>query len=463
MSYDFGCVDALSFSVGRPFFLKLDFYQFCVEKADGGFPVLDGEFVGFVQQGLLLFSTTCDNGACILSLPPFFLACLTPFGCPPCDILSLIWVTFYIIEVFLLFGNILNEATQGLDSLYKDIYNFFKVLLRRLVMLNVYIDAQRWLSIYEFSDDNHEQFGKLCELVDKNEINVFLPEQTYEEVLRNRENKIRDALKQFDKLNIPAIPNLCKGYTEYETLKELIKQMEILHRGFLRKIQEDNNLRQLYADKVLDELFTKIDIIPRTQDLINKAKIRFDVGNPPGKDKSYGDAINWETLLEKVPNEEDIYFISSDKDYKSVLDEEKLNQYLHDEWNRNKKSKIFFHTSLAEFIRMHLKSVELKTENAKEELIGLLVNTPDFNSTHIIISKLSQFSNWTENQVIKLLQAADRNNQVYWIINDPDIKSFYNGLLKDRKEQMLKHPELNCILDRLGYKIDFEDGHGVQT
>jgi predicted nucleic acid-binding protein len=209
-------------------------------------------------------------------------------------------------------------------------------------MLNVYIDAQRWLSIYEFSSDNHEQFGKLNELIDNNEIKVFLPEQTYEEVLRNRENKIENALKQFNKLNIPAIPNLCKGYDEYETFKELINHLEIFHRDFLRKIQEDINTKQLYADKILDELFIKINKIPRNQGLIEKAKIRFDIGNPPGKEKSYGDAINWETLLEAVPNGENIFFISSDKDYKSVLDEVKLNQYLNDEWNKTKESEIFF-------------------------------------------------------------------------------------------------------------------------
>jgi predicted nucleic acid-binding protein len=328
---------------------------------------------------------------------------------------------------------------------------------RGFTMLNVYIDAQRWLSIYEFSNDNHEQFSKLVELIDNGEINVFLPEQTYEEVLRNRENKIRDALKQFEKLNTPAIPNLCRGYGEYKTFRELINHMEIFHRDFLRKIHEDINAKQLYADKVLDELFTKINRIQRTQSLIDKAKIRFDVGNPPGKDKSYGDAISWETLLETVPDGENIYFISSDKDYKSVLDEVKLNQYLHDEWNRIKGSKIFFHTSLTDFISMHLKSIELKSENDKEELIGLLANTPNFGSTHSVISRLSQFSNWTDNQVIRLLQAADRNNQVYWIINDYDISSFYNGLLADRKDRMLKNPELSWILDRLGYKDDLDN------
>jgi len=324
-------------------------------------------------------------------------------------------------------------------------------------MLNVYIDAQIWLSIYDCSDDNHEQFGKLGELIDKKEIKVFLPQQTHEEVLRNRENKIKEAQKQFEMLTIPKITNLCKVYDEYNTFMESVKQMKIIHKDLIGRIQEGIKTKQLYADKVLDELFTKIDIITRTIKLINDAKIRFDVGNPPGKDKSYGDAINWETLLETVPKGEDIYFISSDKDYKSALDDEKLNQYLYDEWKRKKDSEIYFHTSLTSFICMHLKNVALKTENDKEELIELLGKTQNFNNTHSVILRLSQFKNWTDEQVVKLLQAADKNSQVYWIIKDDDIKSFYDRVLKNRQEQMLKHYELAWILDRLGYKSDSDN------
>jgi len=324
-------------------------------------------------------------------------------------------------------------------------------------MLNVYIDAQRWLSIYDYSNDNHEQFNKLADLIDKGEINVYLPEQTYEEVLRNRENKIENALKKFKDLNTPAIPNLCRGYDEYHTLKEMINHMERLHKDFLRKIYEDINTKNLYADKVLQELFKKIKVIQRTQAIIEKAKIRYDVGNPPGKDKSYGDAINWEILLDNVPNNTDLFFISSDKDYKSVLNDEKLNQYLLDEWCTKKKSKIFFHTSLSDFFQLYLKDIELKTEQQKDELIEELGKSPNFYSTHSLISKLSQFSNWTDNQVVKLLQFADRNSQVYCIINDYDIRSFYNEILKDRVCKMLSIPDLNWILERLGYKNEMSE------
>jgi len=324
-------------------------------------------------------------------------------------------------------------------------------------MLNIYIDSQIWLSIYNCSDDNHEQFGKLGELIDKKEIKIFLPQQTHEEVLRNRENKIKEAQKQFESLTIPNIPNLFKFYDEYKTFLESGKQIKIIHKDLIGRIQEDNKTKKLFADKVLDELFTKINIISRTPELIDKAKIRFDVGNPPGKDKSYGDAINWETLLETIPNGKDIYFISSDKDYKSVLDDDKLNQYLYDEWKRIKKSEIYFYTSLTGFICMHLKNIELKTEIDKEELIELLGKTQNFSNTHSVISRLTKFKNWTDDQVIKLLQAAEKNCQVYWIIKDNDIKSFYDKLLKGRKEQMLKISELAWILDRLGYKSDSDN------
>ena len=43
-----------------------------------------------------LSSMPCDNGAYIPSLLPVFLSWLTPFGRPPCGVLSLIWVTFSI-------------------------------------------------------------------------------------------------------------------------------------------------------------------------------------------------------------------------------------------------------------------------------------------------------------------------------------------------------------------------------
>ena len=91
-------------------------------------------------------------------------------------------------------------------------------------MMNVFIDAQIWLSIYEFSSDNQEQFSKLKDLQDK-DVKVFLTEQVVNEVVRNRENKIKDALNKFKEINIQT-PNLCKGYEEYKIFQKLINHIQ---------------------------------------------------------------------------------------------------------------------------------------------------------------------------------------------------------------------------------------------
>jgi hypothetical protein len=78
--------------------------------------------------------------------------------------------------------------------------------------------------------------------------------------------------------------------------------------------------------------------------------------------------------------------------------------------------------------------------------------TGTFATTHSIISKLSRFSSWTDDQIIQLLQAADINNQVWGIINDFDVHSFYNNILKDKLDVVIERSELSWILERLGYK-----------
>ena len=67
------------------------------------------------------------------------------------------------------------------------------------------------------------------------------------------------------------------------------------------------------------DFFDGLEFISSSEELVNRAIVRFNTGNPPGKDRKYGDAINWETLLESVPCGEDLFFISADKDYASIL------------------------------------------------------------------------------------------------------------------------------------------------
>ena len=79
---------------------------------------------------------------------------------------------------------------------------------------NLFIDTNIWLSLFHYTNDDLEQLGKLRALVGT-DIRLFIPEQIYNEVYRNRENKIKDALYQFEKFSL-SFPAFFKNYEEYD-------------------------------------------------------------------------------------------------------------------------------------------------------------------------------------------------------------------------------------------------------
>ncbi len=78
----------------------------------------------------------------------------------------------------------------------------------------------------------------------------------------------------------------------------------------------------------------------------------------------------------------------------------------------------------------YLKSID-PIENEKANLIDSLKNSFSFATTHEIIEKLDKHSNWSDRQIEKLLKIAIVNNQVGSIINDVDVKSFYENIISE--------------------------------
>lgn len=101
-------------------------------------------------------------------------------------------------------------------------------------------------------------------------------------------------------------------------------------------------------------------------------------------------------------------------------------------------------TNNEELERFHLSCVKEKAEETKnqseeearkEDLINLLEDSNTFANTHLIIKKLNKFTEWSDAQRAKLFKAAEENSQVSLIIEDEDIKQFFNKLSEngDRK------------------------------
>lgn len=284
--------------------------------------------------------------------------------------------------------------------------------------------------MYHFSSDDIGQFAKLNDLTGE-DIRLIIPRQVVNEVKSNRENKIMDAIKKFTFPDLQ-FPVFCKNYDEYTGIYKGYNSLKEQFNAWKKTIEENILQEALPADITIKEFFHDDAIIDITEALTKKAELRYRLGNPPGKDNRLGDAIIWECLLANVPDGEDLYFISSDKDYQSMFDSNSMNPFLIQEWREKKGSNIFYYKKLVVFLDEHIKEIQLQSEKDKAELINNLRNSTSFTNTHQFINKLSEYTDWTEDEIEDLCTSVWENNQVSWIFTDSDIFSFYQSLLENR-------------------------------
>ena len=292
-------------------------------------------------------------------------------------------------------------------------------------MKHLFLDSNIWLSLYSFSNDDLEQFEKLEQLIGIG-IQIIITKQVRDEVIRNRENKIKEALKDFD-IRALSFPGFSKGYSEYEEIKKEYSNLKNRFYLWKKRISNDIADRKLPADKVIDRFFKKIEIV-ECDKYVEAAKLRFDLGNPPGKKGSYGDAINWECLLDCVDSD-DLYLISTDIDYRSSLNDDRLNPFLENEWKTKKNTSIHFYKELAFFLKENFEDIKLKEEEDRIKNIDLLIGSVSFVNTHGVIAMLNKHTNWPEDDIERACSAAVNNKQVEWIFTDPDVISFYRRLI----------------------------------
>lgn len=298
--------------------------------------------------------------------------------------------------------------------------------------MNIFIDTNIYLSLYHFSKDDLEKLEILVKLVKDEEIKLFYSDQINDEYKRNRERRILEANSGFSKSVKIEIPQIIKDYDEFNTLKDLQKSINKEINSLSKKLLEDAKSFNLKADKVIADLFDVAILLETNIDIHNLAKQRVEKGNPPGKDSSIGDAINWELLLSDFPNEE-LVFISDDKDFKSLLDEKQMKSFLANEWKDKKQSEIEYFHSISDFLKKYYKDIKLSTELEKDSLINNLSMSDCFATTHNYISKLNTHTEYTASQANEIIRSALSNRQVYWIVCDSDVFEFISSIVKKYK------------------------------
>lgn len=282
--------------------------------------------------------------------------------------------------------------------------------------MNLFIDTNIFLNFYHFSKNDLEELDKLSVTIRNKEIDLYLPEQVENEFYRNRDKKISSALEEFKKGKMQnGFPHMTKQYEEFKKMRDSIKAFEISKQKLLDLLEKDIRNNNLKADQVITKLFSQSISIALADNIYHSAVRRFNLGNPPGKNNSYGDAVNWESLLSGIPQNEEIFIITEDGDYLSAFDKTMINSFLLSEWKKKKNSNITFYKDLSSFFKDKFPDIKLAEEQAKNLLIEELFKSETFSKTNSLLAGLAKFPDFSRAQVNDILSASIINPRIYWI------------------------------------------------
>ncbi len=305
--------------------------------------------------------------------------------------------------------------------------------------MHVFIDTNVLLNFYHFTNDDLDALNSVFVSHEKGTITVHLTDQVRDEFWRNREGKILDALKKFRNFNLSAqFPYFMKSYDEFITLQELTKTFKTKYTEITAKAESDIKTNNLRADHLITGIFEKATFLSTDKDVYEQAKMRMEIGNPPGKNGSIGDAINWILLLHNVPSGENMYLITEDSDFYSSIDESEINPFLLSEWKAAKNSAVRGYRSLRDFIKDHFDGIQISLDPAKKALLDALEASGSFKTTHALIAQINKYKYFSLEEAKAILDASDSNPQFGMIIEDPDVLEFLQMAVLPHKDKLVK-------------------------
>jgi hypothetical protein len=315
--------------------------------------------------------------------------------------------------------------------------------------MHVFVDTNIFLNFYHFSKEDLDSLKNVFASHQHGAATVHLTEQVRDEFRRNRETKISDALKQFKSVSFaPQMPAFMKAYDEYTAMDELSAELQEKRKSILAKAEADVAKKALIADALIKDIFTKSKIVSTDDTIYSNACRRMKIGNPPGKNNSIGDSINWLVLLGRIPDGKDLHIISADGDFFSKLDERRAHPFLEEEWQERKKSKLRVYRTLSDFLKAHFDGVAFSFDADKDAWIDKLARTGSFIGTHNIVAELESYGYYSLKEVERILEAAKKNDQFGWIVTDHDVSDFLNRVAVPRRPQ-ITNTDYIAIIDKV--------------
>ena len=305
--------------------------------------------------------------------------------------------------------------------------------------MNIFIDTNVLLNLYHLSGPDLDELKKIIKLHQTAQIKIHLPKQVKDEFYRNRERVVKESIELFDKSKASSsLPNMTRTHERISELRSIQEAFNQLVKDIKADVMLQAIDGKLKADELIEVLFDQFIDSLINEEVIKKAKNRHEIGNPPGKKDGLGDAINWEWLLDSVPDHEDLNIVSGDGDFESELNPGFIKDFLQREWRSTKNSEVRLFKGLPELLKEYFPEIKLSDEIDKKDAILKLESSYNFAATHAAISKLNKYDEFNENEQLRLVNAVINNQQVHWILGDEDVFDFAKKLLGQIKNVSLQ-------------------------
>lgn len=187
--------------------------------------------------------------------------------------------------------------------------------------MKILIDTNIFLDFYRSNGASIHIFSTIIENIDR----FILTDQIIQEFERSRESVIKSVQQRFQIES--KLENFASSYLQ--NLEEFNKLVDIqkLYVAQQKKVSEsiavilkDSSKDPIanYFKEFVNESLKRGIVYYTTDEIINKAAKRKNIGNPPTSNKfSLGDEINWEIVLANV--QEDIILVGRDNTYTNNL------------------------------------------------------------------------------------------------------------------------------------------------
>ena len=228
----------------------------------------------------------------------------------------------------------------------------------------IFIDTNILLDLYRYSGQGAK---KLLNSLEKHKELLIISDQVHMEYLKNRQKVIKNSINEFKMGSISSVPAII---TDLQISKMLAKKSKELRDRYDKVVlkMESMIFEPIHNDPVyrfVNRLFKQETDIRLSRHskirykIRHQARKRFGMGYPPRKstDTSFGDAINWEWIIECAKKSElrhNVLIVSRDGDFgvesgKRTI----LNDWLKREFQErvSKQRKIEFTNKLTDAVK----------------------------------------------------------------------------------------------------------------